>query len=215
MKQSTGSILTELFERYQQLLPLDESIRRAFHVLEECHKAGGMIFVCGNGGSAADSGHIVGELMKNFRIRRRFSDEMREKLAAYPDILACLQPAIPAVSLAAHTELSTAFANDANPDMVFAQQAAGYMRKNDALICLSTSGNSPTVANAAYIARAMGGRVVALTGADAGKLKGCDVVIAVPASQTYRIQELHLPIYHALCAMLEEELFGDDPCPVN
>ena len=169
--------------------------------------------VCGNGGSAADSEHIVGELMKGFLKKRQISEKEKDKLKSlFPgewDYLSKnLQGALPAISLVSHPALSSAFINDVAADMVFAQQVYGYAKAGDVLLGISTSGNAKNVANAVMVARAAGMKTIGLTGGKGGFLQSlCDVTIRVPADETFKIQEYHLPVYHALCAMLEEEFF--------
>ena len=169
--------------------------------------------VCGNGGSAADAEHIVGELMKGFKLKRPLSAEQRLLLkSAFPDdgdfFADNLQQAIPAISLVSQTSVSTAFANDINPEMVFAQLVMGYGKPDDTIIGLSTSGNSQNVVNACKVAKASGIKTIGFTGESESLLsKVCDVTIRVPAKEVYRIQELHVPVYHTLCAMLETEMF--------
>ena len=163
--------------------------------------------MCGNGGSASDAEHIVGELMKGFYRQRSLSREEKEIFGELGDNL---QEALPAISLTGHPALSTAFMNDVDPEMVFAQQVYGYGRKGDVLMALTTSGNSRNVLNAARVARAKGMKVVGLTGRDGGSLKElCDVCIIVPGQATADIQEYHLPVYHTICAMLEESFFEE------
>ena len=169
----------------------------------DTYKKGGKILVCGNGGSSADADHIVGELMKGFLKSRKVTDEripqeLREKL----------QGALPAISLSAHTSLMTATINDNDADMVFAQQVYGYAKDNDLLIAISTSGNSKNVVNAVKVAKSLGVKTIALTGETGGELKQfADVTICAPSTETYKIQEYHLPIYHYLCTKVEEEFF--------
>lgn len=187
---------------------LDEAVS----LLVDCFAKGGKLLVCGNGGSAADAGHITGELMKGFRLMRPLSPAEKEKLAALPDgqfLADKLQGALPCISLAEHAALSTAFSNDVEPSLVFAQQVWGYGREGDTLLGISTSGNAKNVCNAVVAARARGMRVIGLTGRGGGRLgELCDTIIRVPADETYRVQEYHLPVYHALCAMLEEAFFS-------
>lgn len=193
----------DLFERYPQLNTCAEDIENAFAIIVDTYKKGGKILVCGNGGSASDADHIVGELMKGFLKDRKVTDEripqeLREKL----------QGALPAISLCAHTSLMTATMNDNDADMIFAQQVYGYANENDLLIALSTSGNSKNVVNAVKVAKALGVKVIALIGETGGVLKGlADITICAPSTETYKIQEYHLPIYHYLCAKVEEEIF--------
>ena len=193
----------DLFERYPQLNICKNDIENALSLMIDTYKKGGKILVCGNGGSSADADHIVGELMKGFLKSRKVTDEripqeLREKL----------QGALPAISLSAHTSLMTATINDNDADMVFAQQVYGYAKDNDLLIAISTSGNSKNVLNAVKVAKSLGVKTIALTGKTGGELKQlADVTICAPSTETYKIQEYHLPIYHYLCAKVEEEFF--------
>ena len=183
-----------------------EALDQSLSVLEESFRNGGKLLICGNGGSAADSDHIVGELMKGFKKQRPVPADMREKLGE--DLADHLQGALPAISLAGHAALSTAFLNDVAPDMVFAQQVYGYGNENDVLLAITTSGNSGNVLHAVKVAQAKNMKTIGLTGPKGGKLKeAADTCICVPGSCTADIQELHLPVYHALCAMLEERFF--------
>ncbi len=213
MIENISAELNTLFSNYPQLKVCKEEILQSFRLMRECYRAGGLIMVCGNGGSASDAGHIVGELMKGFKSKRLPTNEQRQALQqAFPydaDYLAShLQRAIPAVSLTDQVALSSAFVNDLTADMVFAQQVFGYGRKGDVLIGLTTSGNSANVVNACKVAKAFGIHTIGMTGDKGGELYTlCDVTIRVPASETYRVQEYHLPVYHALCAMLEADLF--------
>lgn len=206
--------IKELLYRYPQLRECEEDINKAYEILEKTFKQGGKLLICGNGGSASDSEHIVGELMKEFKIRRKLSDEDSKKLKEIDNelgrILADnLQGALPAISLTSHYALQTAYMNDAIPELVFAQQVNGYGKSKDALLCISTSGNSKNVLYAAIVAKLKGLKVIGLTSSKENKLrKYCDVCIGVPETEVYKIQELHLPIYHCLCIMLEEKFFG-------
>ena len=169
--------------------------------------------MCGNGGSASDSEHIVGELMKEFSIRRPLDQQMKTKLLEAGDedgmLAQNLQGALPAITLTENCALSTAYANDAVPILNFAQQVYGYGTENDVLLGISTSGNSQNVVYAIKTAKAKGMHVIGLTGKSGGCMRElCDVAICVPETETYRIQELHLPVYHCLCLMIEEEFFG-------
>ena len=198
--------LKRLLERYPALCGMKEEIERAYGLLETAYSQGGKLLVCGNGGSAADSDHIVGELMKGFYKKRPLSDAEKDGLG---DLGNRLQGALPAVSLTGHSALSTAFLNDVDPEMVFAQQVYGYGTPESSLIGISTSGNSKNVIYALETARLKGMHTIGLTGASGGKMKSlCDVCICVPSDCTPDIQELHLPVYHALCKMLEEAFFG-------
>jgi D-sedoheptulose 7-phosphate isomerase len=208
------STLADLISRYPDLAPASESIGAALRSLVACFSSGGKLLVCGNGGSAADSEHIVGELMKSFLLKRPVGDELKERLieqdeSAGRKIADGLEVALPAMSLAQAGPLSTAFANDASAELVFAQQVLGYGRPGDALWCLSTSGNSPNVLYAAMTAKALGLAVIGMTGATGGALATrCDILIKVPETETYKVQELHLPVYHAICMAVEKAFFG-------
>lgn len=204
--------LAELIDERQELEVCAEDIKSAFEIMRDCYRNGGKLLVCGNGGSAADSEHIVGELMKEFMKKRPLSSELSEKLKEQGEegerLSKSLQAPLPAISLCGLPAFSTAFQNDADPAFTFAQQVLGYGKEGDVLLGLSTSGNSENVVMATRTAKALGLSTVALTGESGGKLKElCDVCIRVPSNSTPKIQEMHLPIYHALCAMLEEEFF--------
>lgn len=197
--------LVHLTERYPALAQIRGAIEQAYGVIERCYENGGKLLVCGNGGSAADSDHIVGELMKGFYKQRTLSAEEKERFGEQGEKL---QGALPAIALTQHGALSTAFLNDVDPEMVFAQQVYGYGREGDVFLGLSTSGNSANVILAAKVAAAKGLKVITMTGRNGGKLKDLsDVCLIVPAQVTADIQEYHLPVYHTLCAMLEEHFF--------
>lgn len=199
--------LTHLIERYPALAQMRGAIEQAYRLLEECYEKGGKLLVCGNGGSAADSDHIVGELMKGFYKQRMLPTEERKRFGEQGEKL---QGALPAIALTQHGALSTAFLNDVDPAMVFAQQVYGYGQGGDVFLGLSTSGNSANVVLAAKVAVAKGMKVITMTGRNGGKLKELsDVCMIVPAQVTADIQEYHLPVYHTLCAMLEEHFFPD------
>lgn len=207
--------LALLFERCPKLAVCKENIKKAYELLETAYSNGRKLLVCGNGGSASDSEHIVGELMKEFKLKRKvYSAQATALKAIDPElgqVLADnLQGALPAICLTGHSSLTTAFMNDANADLVFAQQVNGYGKVGDVFLGISTSGNSKNVLYAAVNAKAKGLKVIGLTGAKENKLmKYADVCIRVPETETYKIQELHLPVYHCLCLMLEEKFFGD------
>lgn len=206
MRAEQEKTLAELFSAYPALRPLDGELRRAFALLRAAFRGGGKLLVCGNGGSAADSAHIVGELMKGFRKKRPLPPG--EAAALPKEIAARLQGALPALDLTALSALSTAIANDVDAEMVFAQQVYGYGRAGDALLALSTSGGSKNVSNAARVARARGLTVLSLTGEKESELSALsDVCLRLPARETARVQEYTLPVYHALCALLEDEFF--------
>lgn len=206
--------LNLLIERYPKLAVCREDLQKAYELLEAAYQQGRKLLVCGNGGSASDSEHIVGELMKEFKLKRKvYSDHAAALKAIDPElgqVLADnLQGALPAISLTGHSSLQTAFMNDAVPELVFAQQVNGYGKPGDVLLGISTSGNSKNVLYAAVNAKAKGLKVIGLTGCKENKLmKYADVCIHVPETETYKIQELHLPVYHCLCLMLEEKFFG-------
>ena len=200
------NIFDELYERYPQLKGCEGEIAKAFDLLLACYRGGGKVLTCGNGGSAADAEHIVGEFLKKFRKHREVSSEVAAKLPA--DLVAKLEGALPAVSLVSMSGILTAFANDVAWETAFAQQVYGLGRTGDALIALSTSGNSANCVNAALVARAKGIKVISMTGAGGGRLgELADAAIRVPEAETFKVQELHLPVYHALCAAVEEGLF--------
>ncbi|MGI5855983.1 MAG: D-sedoheptulose-7-phosphate isomerase [Candidatus Merdivicinus sp.] len=204
----------ELYRRYPILAPCKESLEQAARLLLQCFQSGGKLLVCGNGGSSADSGHIVGELMKGFRLRRPIPPEERQRLLEwFPDcgeaLANELQGALPAISLPDQTALFTACANDISASIAYGQMVYGYGRKGDVLLTISTSGNSENVVNAARIAKFRGLKIIALTGEGPCLLdRLADATIHVPEQETARIQELHLPVYHALCAWCEEQFFN-------
>lgn len=203
-----------LVERYPSLESAKEDIIAAYLLMEECYENGGKLLVAGNGGSAADAEHIVGELMKGFKMPRKLESAFAEKLIVENSELGSvlaenLQGALPAIALDGHLALSTAYMNDCEPLLCFAQQVNGYGKAGDIFLGISTSGNSKNVLFAATTAHAKGMKVIGLTGAKDSKLKDMsDVCIKAPQTETYMIQELHLPIYHCLCLMLEEKFFG-------
>ena len=203
-----------LVERYPSLESTKEDIIAAYLLMEECYENGGKLLVAGNGGSAADAEHIVGELMKGFKLSRKPDHAFSEKLVAenqeFGLVLAeNLQGALPAIALDGHLALSTAYMNDCEPLLCFAQQVNGYGKAGDIFLGISTSGNSKNVLFAATTAHAKGMKVIGLTGAKDSKLKDMsDVCIKAPQTETYMIQELHLPIYHCLCLMLEDKFFS-------
>ncbi|MEH7380567.1 SIS domain-containing protein [Bacillus sp. JJ1533] len=208
--------ISRLVDKYPELSVCAADIKEAFTVLKDSYDNGGKLLLCGNGGSAADCDHIVGELMKGFLLKRPVEPDFVEKLAMLApedaDYLSShLQRALPAISLAGHSALMTAFSNDVAPDLVFAQQVFGYGKMGDVVMGISTSGNSKNVLHALTVAKALGLQTIGLTGENGGKMKEiCDVTICVPWKDTPAIQERHLPIYHTLCIMLEEEFFGHE-----
>lgn len=202
-----SDILNTLFERFPVLSECENDIVGAFGVFKSCFENGGKLLCCGNGGSAADCDHFVGELMKGFLKKRPLSAEEK---AAFGDDFAAdnLQKGLPAISLCAHSALMTAFENDAVPSLVYAQQVYAYAQKEDVLLCLSTSGFSQNVVYAAKAARAAGIKTVSITGKKESPLSELSAVcIRLPESETFKIQELTLPVYHCLAAMLESKFF--------
>lgn len=203
-----------LIERYPALAVVKNDIIDAYLLMKRCYEKDGKLLVAGNGGSAADSEHIVGELMKRFRIPRPVPEDFKEKLRAADPVRGealshQLEPGLMAIPLVSHQALSTAYSNDVGALGVFAQQLYGYGRPGDVFLAISTSGNSKNVMYAVVVARALGIKVIGLTGAKGGELaQAADVAIKVPETETYKIQELHLPVYHCLCLMLEECFFG-------
>ncbi len=199
--------LTNLLQRRPELAGTVPSITRAYAVLRQCFRVDGKILLCGNGGSAADADHWAGELLKGFCKDRPLSKSERGSLR--PAIASKLQGALPAIPLTSFPAASTAFGNDVDPALAYAQLTSALGRRGDVLVGISTSGNAANVCAAAAVARAKGMKVIALTAATGGKLKGLsDVCICAPTRETYRAQEYHLPIYHCLSLMLEEEFFG-------
>lgn len=212
MKESVKVIFEELFKRYSSLIGIKASIMNAYELLETTYRKGGALFLCGNGGSAADCEHIAGELLKSFKKHRAVDEETATNLAHYGEkgayLLSKLEGALSATSLISQTGVLTAFANDKSWDTAIAQQLYGLGKKGDCLAVLSTSGNSQNCMYAALVAKAKGIKTIAFTGKTGGELKSiCDVCIRVPEKETYKVQELHLPVYHCLCAMLEAEFF--------
>lgn len=208
-------ILEQTVARHPLLTTSISDIKEAFDVLCECYLNTHKLLICGNGGSAADAEHIVGELMKSFTYNRVLPNEIKHQLTAASVekggyLAEKLQPALRAISLTCHTALNTAFSNDVDPNLIFAQQIIGYGDQGDVLLAISTSGNSENVINAAIAAKAIGLKTIGLTGESGGQLQAfCDVVIRVAGANVAEIQELHLPVYHALCAMLELEFFAE------
>ena len=206
--------IEHLIDRYPKLIVCREDIINAYEILEGAYRNGRKLLVCGNGGSASDSEHIVGELMKEFKLKRKiYSDQAAALKEIDPELGQTLadnlQGALPAISLTGHSALQTAYMNDAVPELVFAQQVNGYGKRGDIFLGISTSGNSKNVLYAAVTAKSKGMKVIGLTGAQENRLMHfADVCIRVPETETYKIQELHLPVYHCLCLMLEDKFFG-------
>ncbi len=203
---TSNEIFKELISRYPVLKVCENEIYNSYKVIKECYESNGKVLACGNGGSAADADHIVGELMKGFLLGRKIKEKA---LNGDDEILTHLQGALPAVSLDAHSALLTAFANDLDFDYAYAQQVYGLGNKGDVLIALSTSGNSASVVNAIRAAGAKGVKSIGITGSkDSLMSENCDVCIRLPETETFKIQELTLPVYHCLCAMLEADFFA-------
>ena len=205
----------ELFcERYPTLVPIKEDILNTYTILEECYKNGGKLLIAGNGGSAADAEHIVGELMKKFKISRPVPETLAEKLEIIDPVIGKqlandLEQGLMAIPLVAHEALTTAYLNDVGSLSVYAQQLYGYGRPGDVFLGISTSGNSQNILYATVLAKAIGMKTIGLTGRAGGNMsKLADITIRVPADETYMIQELHLPVYHCLCLMLEDRFFN-------
>ena len=214
MKEQLQKEWDVLLTNYPRLSGCADDIRAAYELLKDVCRKENLIMICGNGGSASDAEHITGELMKSFKLKRPVTDEQKETLVStFPENGAYfanrLQRGIPAISLVSQSSFSSAFINDEAPDMVFAQQVFVYGKAGDLIWAISTSGNSQNVVNACKVARTFGIGTIGMTGKHGGKLSEiCDVTIRVPASDTFRVQEYHLPVYHTLCAMLEIEMFS-------
>lgn len=215
-KKRVAEHLDLLVKRYPILVGVKDDIAKAYVMISDCYQNGGKLLIAGNGGSAADAEHIVGELMKAFVLDRKIKQDFAEKLMSSDSELGAvlakkLQGALPAIALDGHMALSTAYMNDCEPLLCFAQQVNGYGNAGDVFLGISTSGNSKNVMYAATVARAKGMKVIGLTGERDSKLSAfADVCVKTPQSETYMVQELHLPIYHCLCLMLEENYFGND-----
>lgn len=213
MKKSVKVIFDELFCRYPALSSVKEKINEAFDTIRRSYESGGKLLICGNGGSCADAEHIAGELDKSFKIKRAVSAGLKERLNAYGEhgrlLSECLEGALPAIALTSHPALSSAYANDRVPAAGFAQQVVAFGKAGDVLVAITTSGNSENCLLAAIAAKASGLSVIALTGKGMGKIaEYADITVNVPETETFKIQEYHLPVYHALCAMLEAEFFS-------
>jgi phosphoheptose isomerase len=207
-------MIDSLIKNYPVLGICKKDINSAFGLLKSVLENKGLILTCGNGGSAADAEHVVGELMKSFNLKRPLPQNLKHDFmldfgeeGKY--LAENLQSALSAISLVSQTSLTTAIGNDDSAELIFAQQVIGYGKPGDILLAISTSGNSQNILNAVYTAKVLGLKVIGLTGRTGGKMKNhCDVTICVPSEETPRIQELHMPVYHTLCAMLEKHFFG-------
>lgn len=210
-----NAFLDELLTRYPALKNCAAEIQTAGEIMLETYSAGGKMLVCGNGGSCSDSDHIVGELMKGFLKKRKMLPDQQETFrkalgADAENLIEKLQCGIPAISLPAQSTVLSAFANDVDAELVYAQLVFGYAKAEDMFIGLSTSGNSKNIVISAKVAKAMGVRSLALTGANESALSEiCDCTIRVPATETFKIQELHLPVYHYLCAYVENQIYTE------
>lgn len=205
----TDKIFNELFERYPSLEICREDIFKSFEIMTECFKNGGKLLCCGNGGSAADCDHFAGELLKGFLKKRPLSDGEKEKFGDR-FIADNLQKGLPVISLCTHSALMTAFSNDAVPSLVFAQQVYAYAKSGDVLLCFSTSGNSENIVYAAETALASDMKVISITGSKESALsRFSDICIKLPETETFKVQELTLPVYHCLAAMIENKLFDE------
>ena len=208
-------MLNELLNRYPQLSVCKDDIIMATNTIIDCYKNGGKVLICGNGGSASDSAHIVGELMKGFIKKRPLSNNLKKSLKnnnsnLSDEFFSCLQGSLPAINLCENSAIISAFANDVNPDFIYAQEVLGYGKPQDVFIGITTSGNSVNVLNAVQVAKGLGLKTIGLTGRDGGKLKTlCDISVVVPEDETFKIQELHLPVYHVICALVEQEFFKE------
>lgn len=216
MEQKLLKHVDLLIKRYPCLSACRNDIIEAYEVLEKCYSDGNKLLIAGNGGSCADSEHIVGELMKGFKLPRKCSAEYAERLKAIDpvrgeELANRLQGGLPSIALDGHQGLNTAYINDVENGglLMYAQQVNGYGKEGDVFLGISTSGNSKNVMYATVVAHAKGMKVIGLTGAKGGELaKVADIAIKVPETETYMIQELHLPVYHTLCLMLEDRFFG-------
>lgn len=212
MKIRTNEMVVAFFSRHENLLPLKEDILQAGEMLIHAFENGNKLLLCGNGGSCADCDHIAGEFLKGFLLKRPVDMELQEKLGQYgtygKEIGEKLQCGLPAISLTAHAGAISAFANDVDPEFVYAQQVLAYGKPGDVLIGISTSGGAKNVAAAVMTAQALGMQTIGLTGKDGGLLaKYAQLALIMPQNETYRIQEEHLAVYHLLCAIVESEMF--------
>ena len=214
LNNKESEFIADFIKRYNKLETISDGIENAYLIMKDCYLNGGKLIIAGNGGSCADSEHIVGELMKSFKLPRPIDKSLEQKLVQTDPkrgqyLSGILESPLTAVSLTCSTALISAYTNDAAADAVYAQQVLGMGKPNDVFIGITTSGNSENILNAAVTAKAMGLRVIGLTGKDGGKLAPlCDAAVIVPENETYKIQEFHLPLYHLWCMMLEDNFFG-------
>lgn len=215
MEKRIEEIQNQLIERYPVLSSIQSEIENVYELMKECFSSGHKLLIAGNGGSAADADHIVGELMKGFVKKRPLADDIRGRLCNLDKtrgeaLSKQLQQGLPAIALHNHQALNTAVLNDIDGTVMYAQQVCGYGQPGDIFLGISTSGNSVDVYDAALVAKAKEMKVIGLLGKDGGRIKNVsDIAIVVPEQETYKIQELHLPIYHALCLMLEQTFFEE------
>ncbi|WP_196603701.1 D-sedoheptulose-7-phosphate isomerase [Pectinatus haikarae] len=213
MKRSAEKYIYDMCVRYPNLAVVEDNVKKCIEKMIDVYKSGNKVIICGNGGSAADSLHIVGELMKCFVLPRKLSNSIAERLKKYSVnskyLEDNLQMTLPTISLVNEVSLMTAYANDVAADLNFAQQVLGQGKKGDVLLAISTSGNSKNIVYASEVAKALDMNVISLTGKTGGELKRVtDILINVPETETYKIQELHLPIYHTICLAIESEFYA-------
>ena len=205
--------IQQLILRYPQLSNVKNDIKSAFEIIKESYLKDGKLLIAGNGGSASDAEHIAGELMKTFAKKRMLPDSFISEIKNIDTeiseyLLPKMQPGLPAIALSGHASLNTACINDIDGNITFAQQVYGYGKEEDILLGITTPGNSKNILYACAVAKAKKLKIIALTGAGGGKIKQfADVCICVPETETYKIQELHLPVYHIICMMLEDYFF--------
>jgi phosphoheptose isomerase len=209
---SNDQILNLLCERYPLLNSVKNAVGEAAEIIIECYSGGGKLLICGNGGSSSDADHTVGELMKSFESYRPVSKDLADMLAKVSDrgkyLAPMLESGLPAISLSSQTALTTAIVNDIDGNLIYAQQVLGYGQNKDVLMAISCSGNSQNIIDACITARALKLKVIGLTGITGGKMKQyCDLLINVPEKRIALIQELHLPVLHALCLQIENHFF--------
>ena len=209
-------LLNQLVKRYPDMIRVRNSIDQAVEIIIKSYSRGGKLLICGNGGNSSDSDHLVGELMKSFELERPLDISFKKRLSEVSGIRGKylaekLEHGLPAISLSAHSALTTAICNDIHPDLVFAQQIIGYATNNDILIAISTSGNSRNIIDACITARAMNLKVIGLTGHTGGRMKKyCDILINIPEENTAGVQELQLPVLHVICRIVEEYFYGQN-----
>lgn len=217
LNEGTERLLREYCRKHPEISPMRARMERCVEMLTAAFQNGGQLLICGNGGSCADADHIVGEMVKSFRVARPLDTALSERLRAQGPrggrLADCLQSGLPAINLAAHSALMTAMENDVGGAYIYAQQVAAYGRPGDILLGISTSGHAENVLNAGLCARAKGMRLIALTGRDGGKMNGLfDLVLCAPGGSTEEIQDTHSVVYHAICACVEYQIWGETAC---